>query len=1057
MNLIQLSIFRPTAVISVVLMVILFGWVSLQKIPIQMAPDVRQPVIIIKTSWRGASPTEVEREIVSKQEEALKGIEGLKRILGEAKTNSGVVTLEFSPGLDFNRTLLLTANRLDRVTGYPEEADEPEISTSGTEDNAIAWFSLTRLDGNERPMSTYGDFLRDVIQERFERIPGIGGVNLFGETEREVQIIVDPEKLALYRITIPEMVRKLRAENTSVTGGDINEGKRRYVVRTEGELSTLNQIRGILIRSEAKGNIGPNLGRVKLSDVADVQVAYKERFGRARFRGRPALGMNVTREQGANVLQTMKEVRATALALADGPVLAAGLKMRQVYDETDYINSSIDLVIQNIYYGGGLAILILILFLRSWRPTIVIGAAIPVSVIGTFVAMAFLGRSLNVVSLAGIAFAVGMVVDAAIVVLENIFRLRQQGMSSSEAAYRGTSQVWPAVLVSSLTTVMVFIPILFMDLEAGQLFRDIGVAISVSVILSLLVSVTLIPALSNYIFKNEKFSTGEKLRLPVVDVFASAFVKFWVSFAKYVVQRKAQALGFVCLVTFGAGFFAWVALPKIDYLPTGNRNLVIGFVQPPSGYNLDTMSRIMTRVQEKTRKYWADVPSKAGKALEKVKGDVQKQIDRFFYVALRGRAFIAGTHIDDSKVSNLIPILQNPAREEPGTFAFVFQPSLWGRSIGSGRGINVDVMGPDLEQNYKIAQTVFFRLLSKFPPREGNRIRPKPGLSLGEPEIRITPNRLKLADNGVTSFELGQTIDALNDGLRIAEVTFEGKRLDLTLMGKGYEKETTQAIYQLPIVTQSGRIVPIEALSDIEVTNGPSQIRRINRFRTVTLQVSPKDNIPLEGAIDTIRDQVVAPMIERGLPDGVQIQISGSADKLQETWDEIIFDILLSIVIVYLVMAILFESFIYPLIVMLSVPVAAAGGLMGLSILNIFVDQSLDMLTMMGFIILIGIVVNNAILLVHQTLHHIREEGMLPGDAIEEATRNRVRPIFMSTLTSIFGMLPLVVFPGAGSELYRGLGSVVLGGLSLSAILTLALVPPIMSFTLGLIEKKRIS
>ena len=462
MNLIQLSIFRPTAVISVVLMVILFGWVSLQKIPIQMAPDVRQPVIIIKTSWRGASPTEVEREIVSKQEEALKGIEGLKRILGEAKTNSGVVTLEFSPGLDFNRTLLLTANRLDRVTGYPEEADEPEISTSGTEDNAIAWFSLTRLDGNERPMSTYGDFLRDVIQERFERIPGIGGVNLFGETEREVQIIVDPEKLALYRITIPEMVRKLRAENTSVTGGDINEGKRRYVVRTEGELSTLNQIRGILIRSEAKGNIGPNLGRVKLSDVADVQVAYKERFGRARFRGRPALGMNVTREQGANVLQTMKEVRATALALADGPVLAAGLKMRQVYDETDYINSSIDLVIQNIYYGGGLAILILILFLRSWRPTIVIGAAIPVSVIGTFVAMAFLGRSLNVVSLAGIAFAVGMVVDAAIVVLENIFRLRQQGMSSSEAAYRGTSQVWPAVLVSSLTTVMVFIPILFM-------------------------------------------------------------------------------------------------------------------------------------------------------------------------------------------------------------------------------------------------------------------------------------------------------------------------------------------------------------------------------------------------------------------------------------------------------------------------------------------------------------------------------------------------------------------------------------------------------------------
>ena len=1055
MNVIQLSIHRPTAVIALVLMVILFGWVSLTQIPIQMAPDVRQPVIIIKTNWRGASPSEVEREIVSKQEEELKGIEGLKRILGEAKTNQGVVTLEFSPGLDFNRILLLTANRLDRVTGYPEEADEPEISTSGTEDNAIAWFSLKRLEGNDRPMTTYGDFLRDVISDRFESIPGIGGVNLFGENEREIQIIVDPEKLALYRMTIPEVVRKLRAENTSITGGDINEGKRRYVVRTDGELKTTDQIRSIILRSETQKGTGASIGRVTLADIAQIQVAYKESFGRARFRGQPALGLNLTRAQGANVLKTMEDVRAMAKSLAEGPVLRAGLKMTQIYDETDYINSSINLVIQNIYFGGGLAILILLLFLRSWRTTIVIGAAIPVSVIGTFVAMAFLGRSLNVVSLAGIAFAVGMVVDAAIVVLENIFRLRQQGMSSAEAAYKGTSQVWPTVLVSSLTTVMVFIPILFMDLEAGQLFRDIGVAISVSVVLSLFVSITLIPALSNKIFDNEKFVGGVSLHLPYVDRFAVAFVDFWVAFAKYVVRKKIQALGVVCLVTFGAGVFSWVALPKLDYLPTGNRNLVIGFVLPPSGYNLDTMEKMMYRIQDKTKKYWAEISEKTGEAVKKVGDDVEKQIDRFFFVALRGRAFIAATHVDDSKVSNLIPILQTPGREEPGTLAVVFQPSLWGRSIGSGRGINVDVLGPDLTQNYKIAQTIFFRLLAKFPPREGNRIRPKPGLSLGEPEIRVTPNRLKLADNGVSSFELGQTLDVFNDGVRISEVTFEGKRIDLTLMGKRSEKETTQSIYGLPIVTSDGRIVPIESLSDIEMTNGPSQIRRINRFRTVTLQVSPRDTIPLEAAIDKIRDQVVGPMITRGLPDGVRIQISGAADKLQETWDEIVFDILLSIVIVYLVMAILFESFVYPLIVMLSVPVAAAGGLMGLSILNIFVDQSLDMLTMMGFIILIGIVVNNAILLVHQTLHHIRVEHMPAGDAIQEATRNRVRPIFMSTLTSIFGMLPLVLFPGAGSELYRGLGSVVLGGLSLSAILTLALVPPLMSFSVGLLEKQK--
>ena len=1065
MNVIRLAIERPIAVVAIVLMIVLFGWVSLQKIPIQMAPDVRQPVIIIKIPWRGASPIEVEREIVSKQEEELKGIEGLKRIVGEAKHNEGVVTLEFTPGLEFNRILLLTANRLDRVTSYPEEADEPVISTSGTEDNAIAWFSLLRLDGNERPMSTYGDFMRDVIQERFQSISGIGGVNLFGDNEREIQVIVDPDKLAHYRLTIPEIVNRLRAENASVTGGDINEGKRRYVVRTEGELKTPEEIRRVLLRSELKDSQaggGEGLGRVMLTDVAQVQVSYKEAFARSKMRGTPAMGLNLTREQGANVLETMKAVRRVANELANGPVRRAGLKMTQVYDETEYINSSIDLVVQNIYIGGGLAILILLLFLRSWRPTVVIGAAIPVSVIGTFVAMTFLGRSLNVVSLAGIAFAVGMVVDAAIVVLENIFRLRQSGMSAAKAAYEGTSQVWPAVLVSSLTTVMVFIPILSMDLEAGQLFRDIGVAISVSVILSLFVSITLIPALSNRIFTSAVMGEGKMLHLPGVDEFATGFTRFWVGFAGYVVQRKFQALMMVFVMTFGAGIFALLALPKLDYLPTGNRNLVIGFVQPPAGYNLDTMEEIMTRVQEKTRPRWTksvDVAADGGNdgtqdASSDTPNELEKVIKRFFFVALRGRAFIAGTHEDASRASELISILQNPARAEPGTIAFVFQPSLWGRSIGSGRAISIDVLGHDLPQNYRVAQSIFFRLLGKFPPPEGNRIRPMPSLTLNEPEIRIIPNRLKLSDNGVTANELGLTLDALNDGVRIAEVTFEGKRLDLTLKGPDLESEYTQAIYDLPIVTRDGRVVPVEALSDIEVTTGPAAIRRIDRFRTVTLQVSPRDNIPLEAAIDVIRDQVVGPMIKRGLPDDVQIRISGSADKLIDTWNEIVFDILLAIVIVYLVMAVLFESFLYPFIVMLTVPVAAAGGLMGLAILNIYVDQSLDMLTMMGFIILIGIVVNNAILLVHQTLYHIRNESMEVADAIKEATRNRVRPIFMSTLTSIFGMLPLVIFPGAGSELYRGLGSVVLGGLSLSAVLTLALVPPLMSFSVGLIEGK---
>ena len=1052
MNLIRLSIERPMAIVAMVLMIVLFGYVALQRIPIQMAPDVRQPVIIVTTSWRGAAPAEVEREIIIPQEDELKRLEGVQRVLSEASHGRGKITLEFSPGVSFDRMLLLVSNRLDRVTGYPEEAEEPVLGTSGTEDNAIGWFVFTRVEGNDRSMIEYGDFLRDVVQERLERVPGIGGVNIFGETEREMQIVIDPERLARYRLTVGDVVNRLRAANASVTGGDIDEGKRRYVVRTEGDFAATSQVEAVVLRSNAQG---AGLGRVTVGDIATVTLDYKEPRARLFSNGIPALGLNLTREQGANVIETMKLAQATMDRLRAGPIQEAGLRVQQVYDETDYINSSIDLVLQNIYFGGALAIVILIVFLRSWRPTVVVAFAIPVSVVGSFVAMALLGRSLNVISLAGIAFAVGMVVDAAIVVLENIYRLRQGGMGRSEAAYHGTAQVWPAVLVSALTTVMVFIPILIMDLEVGQLFRDIAVAISVSVLLSLLVSVTLIPALSNRMLAGRVATKSSMLRLPLIDYFARGFGNFWRYFARLVVRSKVLALLVVGAITAAASVFAIAYLPKLDYLPVGNRNFVIGFVLPPAGYNLDTTETIARGVAEKTRKYWSDAAlAESGGTHPPGTDEAQKMIDRFFFVALQGRAFIAARHVDEQKAPELIPILQSPARQEPGTLGFVFQPSLFGRSIGSGRSIDIDISGPDLETIFATGRQVFFRTMSALSPRDGHRTRPRPALTLGEPEVRVLPDRVKLADNGLSARDLGQAIDAFNDGIRVAEINVDGKRIDLTLKGPAQEHESTQSIAVLPVVTKDGRILPVRSLSDVKVTSGPTQIRRIDRVRTVTMSVSPAREMPLQAAMEKIRSGVIEPLRQSGLPEGVHIRMSGSADKLTLTWNEIVLDLALAVVIVYLVMAVLFESFVYPLIVLLSVPIAAAGGLAGLSALNTYVTQPLDMLTMLGFVILVGIVVNNAILLVHQTLYHIRREGMTAGDAIEAATENRIRPIFMSTLTSVFGMLPLVVFPGAGSELYRGLGSVVLGGLSLSAVLTMAVVPPMMSITVGVLERR---
>ena len=446
---------------------------------------------------------------------------------GSAETGRSQLSLEFQIGANMDRALLLVSNRLDRVNGYPIEVDEPTLETSGSEDSPIAWFLVTREEGNTRDIHTFGDFVEDSVKDRLERVPGVARVNIFGGSERQMNVVVEPELLARYNLTVTQVVQTLRGASASVSAGDVEEGKRRYVVRTEGELDTVEAIRSVVLRSFEDPETG-RLSRVTVGDIAEVRFGYDEPRARIRILGEPSIALNAVRETGANVIETMKGIRAAVEELNQSVMPQAGLRLRHVYDETVYINSAIDLVRQNIWVGGTLAAIILLLFLRSGRATLVISLAIPVSVIGAFVAMAALGRSINVISLAGLAFAVGMVVDAAIVVLENIYRLRERGYPASRAAFLGASQVWGAVLVSALTTVMVFIPILVMDLEVGQLFRDIAVAISVAVLLSLIVSITVIPALSRRLLGFKRDGDMERsvtrLSIPGVDHFARYFV-----------------------------------------------------------------------------------------------------------------------------------------------------------------------------------------------------------------------------------------------------------------------------------------------------------------------------------------------------------------------------------------------------------------------------------------------------------------------------------------------------------------------------------------------------
>ena len=1039
MNLTELSLKRPIAIVSVIFMTIIMGFIALDRIPIQIAPDVNKPVISITTYWFGASPYEMEREIVNRQEEALKGIEGVKKVTASTREGRSVVTLEFDVTANMDKSLLFVSNKLNQIEDYPEDAGEPTLDTAGLDDNAIAWFIVTKTEGNNENIAAYGDIVEDIIQDRIERIPGIARTTAYGDSKTELRVTINPEKLAYYGLTVPKVAEILRNENSSISAGDIEEGKRKYIVRAEGEIKTIEQLNNIVVISELE-NSG-SYGRVTISDIAEVEFTFKEPRSIIRYLGASSIAINAVRESGANVIEVMQEVRRTIKNLNEQILPDLGLKIQQVYDETIYIDSAVKLVTQNIWMGGILAIIVLLIFLNSWQSTVVISISIPISVVAAFVAMALLGKTINVISLAGIAFAVGMVVDAAIVVLENIYRLKERGEKLSRACLEGTLQVWQAVMVSALTTVLVFIPILVMQLEAGQLLQDIAVAISVAVLMSLLVSVTILPALTSWMLKNEgsgflKFKTFEKIG-KLVQSYIISYVEIVIN------SRKFSFLisGIIILSTLSVSY---LMLPKIEYLPEGNRNLIFGIMLPPPGYNLETLTEIAENVEDKVKHLWS---SETGPKSDK---NQPPKIDNYFFVAGAGdRTLFGASAVEETRVKELIPVLSRSLMGEPATFGFFTQPGLFTRGYGGGRSVDLDIIGPNLDNITSVAQKAAGLVFKEFPRNLGNQMRPKPALILGAPEIQIKPDRIKLADNNISAKELAIGIDAFNSGLKVDEVLVNSKRMDLTLMGKVDLINETQGVNSIPIVTPEKKIIPVSSLSDIVYTTGPTQIRHIEGERAITLQIKPADNVALEEAIDKIQEKVVNQLENEGLPSDVKLDISGTANELTTTWKAMSTNLLVAIIMVYLLMTILFESFKYPFVIMLSVPPAAAGGVLGLFILNLKSFQPLDMLTMLGFVILSGIVVNNAILLVHRTLQLIKSRNMTPDNAILEATNNRIRPIFMSTLTSVFGMFPLVVFPGAGSELYRGLGSVVIGGLSLSAILTLLIVPPMLKIFLS--------
>jgi HAE1 family hydrophobic/amphiphilic exporter-1 len=1075
MDIIRFSITNPVKVAVAVIFVLLGGWTAVTSIPIQLVPNVDRPIVTVQTRWHGASPQEIEREITEPQEEQLKKVADLYKMTSESDDSRSRITLEFNVGVDKEAALREVSEKLDLVQRYPDGVEERVVeATDARLDSPIAWLHIQAEDG--RDISDLESWAEDNIQPRLKRVKGVAGVDVWGGREREVQVIVDPAELAARQLTFRDVELALRAQNTNVSAGTVATGKRDFTYRTIGQYESIDEIANTVIAFRTGGPI-------YVHQVAEVRNDFRKQYSFIRSRrpggdGAYSLSLPVRREAGSNVIEVIngrgdrKGVKQRIDEVNAELLHPRGLHLKMNYDESQYIQASINKVRINVFIGALLAIGVLLLFLRSASATAVVAVAIPISAVGTFLGVYVLGRSLNVIMLAGVTFAVGMVVDNAIVVLENIYRHREMG--------------------KNLTTMAVFIPVIFVQEEAGQLFRDIAIAVSVGVGLSLIVAVTVIPTLSAKIMRKAKQQTRREGRLAAIIA----------GVVNRINGSTFARLAVVLILTVGSYVGSRALVPPITYMPAGNPNFVSGRILAPPGYTVDTFRKFAEIIEADLKPYWEaelDSPEYA-KLCEKwtafvraniVPGfeqrtdldEAEKQqqirqwlappppIETFYLGSYYGSGFLGIASKNPDVSRPLANLINSIAPKLPGAYLVASQRSLFGRGVGNS--IDLEIIGDDLDEVTEAARVAYALCREKY-----ERVIPDPrSFDQGRPEVRIIPDPEKAADLGLNVRDLGFIVEACVDGARVGEYRDRGDTIDLMLKVDEAYAHGPESVAAVPIVTPGGQIIPVGSAVSVIHTTSPQAINHVEERPAVTLSITAPDGVALESVMDSIERDIIQPLKADGVfSDRVIYNLAGNADKLTQTRNALLgrwegwknpasylnllqSRIFMALLVTYFLMAALFESFLYPFVVMFSVPLAAIGGFGGLAIVHYLSGldptqpvQQMDILTMLGFVLLIGVVVNNAILLVHQARNNMLHAGMSPREAISESVRSRIRPIFMSTMTSVFGMLPLVLVGGAGSELYRGIGSVLVGGLVVSTVFTLLLVPTMFSLVLDVRE-----
>lgn len=1014
MRLTRKSLDNPAAVAVVTAIVLLIGIISLIRIPAQLLPNIEKPIITIISSWPGASPAEIESEMSVPIEEVLIGTPSMTELVSWNMANFGFMQLEFAIETDMTRALIEVISRLNRLRPLPANAEKPQITMGewGDANDTLIEYFIQQLPGTEEKMAANAKYLRDKVVPELQSLYGVSKIEFddgTGGLGNQLQIIFDPYRAAELGIDIARVTQKI-GRSTDISSGFVDVGRRQFIMRFEGRYD-YEQLSSLIL--EWRDGLP-----IKLGDVAEFKIAPGRADGFIYQNGNKSFRMSVTKTNEANVLKALETVKLKMDELNQSEFKERGLKAQFSFDPSRYIKRSMGLLGSNLVIGMLLAIGVLWTFLRQWRATFLIALAIPVSLLATFIILSITGRSLNVISLAGLAFATGMVLDAAIVVLENIVRHREKGEEPEYASDQGTTQVWGALLASTATTIAIFIPIMFLEDAEGQMFADLAMTIAIGVSVSLLVAITILPTGARYWMRKlppaaKENSIWDRLSDKLMTL-TNSNVKRW------------SWVACLFVIPISLTILLW---PSSNYLPPVKRDTIDSFLFFPPGTNVKTADKEIAQVIDSRIQPY-------------LKGEQSPKVDDYFFWSFPGASggWLALNGAEDADLE----VLQNEVQSKiitgiPDLFGFSMRRSLFG-GFSDTNSVEMQLMSTDLDAAKGAAMQGMGMVMSQIPGATAN---PVPDPFADATELRFTPNDVRLAEVGWTRQDLTFVILELGQGAWLGEYFDGQERLDIYVKSKSFDSPEVMA--SIPVATPNGGIVPLGELATIRQTPSPSAIVRFERKRGYSLVVNPPPGMTLEQLIEALK-QKVEPAILATLPADGEINYAGSAEDLSRAIGTLSTNFVMAFLLLLLIMAALFRSLKFALLIVISIPLAGVGGVLMIQLMNLIKFQPIDLLGMIGFIILLGLVVNNAILLVAQT-QTAENRGATRTEAVHQALRLRLRPIFMSTLTSLFGMLPLLLFPGAGSEIYRGMAAAIVGGMSVSTLFTLVLLPSLLQLT----------